>query len=146
LEFLYLLASRPSLNISIKHESMEVWRRSTSTLIIVLVFAAGVIYQAKAYTSVYCINPASRCYGKTVECPYECPTSYSEDPKAKICYIDCDSPICTAHCKRKIDIILLLIYSFLFFSVCPHKLVGIARKCLSMLLDMLCIIKMSISK
>ncbi|PRQ31404.1 hypothetical protein RchiOBHm_Chr5g0035121 [Rosa chinensis] len=79
---------------------MEVLR-SSSTLIIVLVCFAGVIYQAKAYSSVYCTNPASRCYGKTVKCPYECPTSYSEDPKAKICYIDCDSPICKAHCKQR---------------------------------------------
>lgn len=145
MEFLYLLASRPSLNISSKHKSMEVLRSSTSTLIIVLVFAAGVIYQAKAYTSVYCTNPASRCYGKTVECPYECPTSYSEDPKAKICYIDCDSPICKAHCKRKIDIILLLIHSFLFCL--PTQ---ISRNCskmsLSMLPEMLCIIRVSISK
>ncbi|CAN6558050.1 unnamed protein product [Malus baccata var. baccata] len=51
---------------------MEMLRSSSTTLVIVL----------------------------TVECPYECPSSYSEDQKAKVCYIDCDSPMCKAHCKH----------------------------------------------
>ncbi|KAH7546476.1 hypothetical protein FEM48_Zijuj01G0204900 [Ziziphus jujuba var. spinosa] len=74
---------------------------STSTFIIVLVFVCGVIAQANAYTSLYCSNTYSRCYGKTVTCPYECPSSDSEDPKAKVCYINCDSPHCEAQCKKR---------------------------------------------
>ncbi|KAM1101140.1 hypothetical protein ACFX2B_007456 [Malus domestica] len=80
---------------------MEMVRISSTTLVIVLVFVAGAAFQAKAYKSLYCTNPASRCFGKTVECPYECPSSYSEDQKAKVCYIDCDSPMCKAHCKHR---------------------------------------------
>ncbi|KAM0997708.1 hypothetical protein ACFX2C_007561 [Malus domestica] len=80
---------------------MEMVRSSSTTLVIVLVFVAGAAFQAKAYKSLYCTNPASRCFGKTVECPYECPSSYSEDQKAKVCYIDCDSPMCKAHCKHR---------------------------------------------
>ncbi|KAF7841488.1 Root cap [Senna tora] len=39
--------------------------------------------------------------GKYISCPYECPSSESSDPKAKVCHIDCDKPICKAVCRRQ---------------------------------------------
>lgn len=74
--------------------------RSSSILVILLVCLSGAI-QVKAYYSLYCSNAASRCNGKTIKCPYECPSSYSEDPKAKVCYVNCDSPICKSECKHR---------------------------------------------
>ncbi|PPD89205.1 hypothetical protein GOBAR_DD13849 [Gossypium barbadense] len=43
--------------------------RSNSFFIILIIFVSTAI-QAKAY-SVFCSNPASRCYGKYIQCPYE---------------------------------------------------------------------------
>ncbi|KAK7816282.1 hypothetical protein CFP56_044171, partial [Quercus suber] len=36
-----------------------------------------------------------------ITCPAECPTSTPKDPKAKVCYVNCDSPICKAACKHR---------------------------------------------
>ncbi|KAF7822763.1 uncharacterized protein G2W53_020907 [Senna tora] len=73
--------------------------KSSSILIILLMFVSGLI-QAKAYYSYQCPKQ-SRCSGKYISCPYECPSSESSDPKAKVCHIDCDKPICKAVCRRR---------------------------------------------
>ncbi|XVF78117.1 hypothetical protein PTKIN_Ptkin14bG0103600 [Pterospermum kingtungense] len=73
--------------------------RSSSIFIIVLVCVSGVI-QAKA-DSVYCSNPKSRCYGKYIECPTECPSTSYGYGKAKVCHVNCHSPVCKSHCKHR---------------------------------------------
>ncbi|KAL5547990.1 hypothetical protein UlMin_003221 [Ulmus minor] len=78
---------------------MESLRRSIC-LIVVIVLVSGVIH-AGAYSSLKCNNYRSRCHGKTVRCPSECPSSYSEDPKAKVCHIDCDKAVCKAECRHR---------------------------------------------
>ncbi|KVI10381.1 hypothetical protein Ccrd_011151 [Cynara cardunculus var. scolymus] len=60
----------------------------------------GAISQVKGYSSSYC-GPWSRCEGQTLYCPSECPSSESNEPKAKVCLIDCYSPKCKAECKRE---------------------------------------------
>ncbi|KAI4333719.1 hypothetical protein L6164_018492 [Bauhinia variegata] len=74
--------------------------KSSSILIILLVFVSGLI-QAKAYYSLHCGTPGTRCYGREIKCPYECPSSETTDPKAKVCQIDCDKPICRAVCRHR---------------------------------------------
>ncbi|KAL2327710.1 hypothetical protein Fmac_021137 [Flemingia macrophylla] len=43
----------------------------------------------------------TKLFAKTmyIRCPTECPSSESADPKAKVCQIDCDKPICKAVCR-----------------------------------------------
>nr|XP_043622998.1 uncharacterized protein LOC122594632 [Erigeron canadensis] len=75
---------------------------STRSLILIVLATIAVscaITQVKAYSSSYC-GPWSRCEGKTLYCPSECPSSVSNDPKAKVCRIDCYSPKCKAECKN----------------------------------------------
>ncbi|XP_050110689.1 uncharacterized protein LOC126589446 [Malus sylvestris] len=46
-----------------------------------------------------CYAKKSPCFGKQVQCPQECPSGSPTDKMAKMCYLNCDSPICKAECK-----------------------------------------------
>ncbi|KAM1150169.1 hypothetical protein EV2_031597 [Malus domestica] len=46
-----------------------------------------------------CSGKKSPCFGKQVHCPKECPSTSPTDKMAKMCYLNCDSPICKAECK-----------------------------------------------
>lgn len=107
---------------------MEVLRSSTSTLIIVLVFAAGVIYQAKAYTSVTVPTQQADAMGRRWSAHMNAQPVTLKTQKPKFAILTVIHPY-SRHIAsvRSITYILLLIHSF-FFSVCLHKLVGIARK------------------
>ncbi|CAM8988668.1 unnamed protein product [Rhodiola kirilowii] len=48
-----------------------------------------------------CFNKKTPCFLKQFKCPPECPSTAPKDPKSKVCYIDCNSPICKAECKRR---------------------------------------------
>lgn len=48
-----------------------------------------------------CFSRRSPCFLKRITCPTQCPTSHPKDPKAKVCYIDCYSPICKAECRSE---------------------------------------------
>ncbi|XP_065878504.1 uncharacterized protein [Euphorbia lathyris] len=67
--------------------------------LLLVAFVAGII-QANA-ASYYC-SPTSRCGDKYFECPTECPSLSSENPKAKVCYVDCNSPQCYSQCKYRL--------------------------------------------
>ncbi|OAY28648.1 uncharacterized protein LOC110602713 [Manihot esculenta] len=61
-----------------------------------------VTIQANAATeNFWCSNPGTRCYGKYVRCPDECPSTSSQNPKAKVCYVNCNNPHCKPECKRR---------------------------------------------
>ncbi|KAA8523845.1 hypothetical protein F0562_010268 [Nyssa sinensis] len=34
-------------------------------------------------------------------CPIQCPTASPSDPKAKVCYVNCYSPVCKAECRNR---------------------------------------------
>ncbi|XP_028779883.1 uncharacterized protein LOC114736269, partial [Neltuma alba] len=53
-----------------------------------------------AYYALYC-GHTTRCSGKYIRCPSECPSSESNDPKAKVCFVDCDKPVCKAVCRKR---------------------------------------------
>ncbi|XP_047181180.1 uncharacterized protein LOC124847680 [Vigna umbellata] len=78
---------------------MGITKRS-SLLIFLLVFVSTLIH-AKAYQSQFCGSRSTRCYGKYIKCPSECPNSETRDPKAKVCHIDCNKPICRAECRSR---------------------------------------------
>ncbi|XP_054816781.1 uncharacterized protein LOC129316400 [Prosopis cineraria] len=73
--------------------------KSSSILIISLVLVSSLI-QAQAYYALYCRHK-TRCSGKYIRCPSECPSSESSDPQAKVCFIDCDKPVCKAVCRKR---------------------------------------------
>jgi len=71
--------------------------------------------------NVSCNFRKSPCFAKKIQCPAECPLKSPSDPNAKICSLDCASPVCKAQCKRKFFILLsfpmkgsLFIYLFIF--------------------------------
>ncbi|TKY66571.1 Root cap [Spatholobus suberectus] len=78
---------------------MEITKGS-SILIVVLCFVSC-LSQANAYYYRQCSTKGTRCYGKYIACPTECPSSESTDPKAKVCQINCDKPICKAVCRSR---------------------------------------------
>src|ERR1044072_2111982 len=75
--------------------------RSNSLVLVLLLFAFCEMQMIAGIDYATCTSLGSPCYGKYVECPYECPYKSPSDPKAKVCFIDCSSPTCQTHCKRK---------------------------------------------
>ncbi|OIW20012.1 hypothetical protein TanjilG_31930 [Lupinus angustifolius] len=79
---------------------MVISKSSSMNLVILLVFVSGLV-QAKAYYYRQCSTKGTRCNGQYIQCPSECPSSESNDPKAKVCLIDCDKPTCSAVCRHR---------------------------------------------
>ncbi|CAO2833419.1 unnamed protein product [Amaranthus hypochondriacus] len=48
-----------------------------------------------------CFSRRSPCFLKRITCPSQCPSSHPKSPKAKVCHIDCYSPICKAECRSR---------------------------------------------
>ncbi|KAM7251429.1 hypothetical protein ACFE04_023312 [Oxalis oulophora] len=69
-------------------------------LAIMLVFIASV-GQLHAQKKVTCTSRQSKCFAHRIVCPRECPDVKSTNPKDKVCYLDCNSPICKAECKHQ---------------------------------------------
>ncbi|KAJ4726248.1 Root cap/late embryogenesis-like protein [Melia azedarach] len=73
---------------------------SSSSLVITLLILASVLVQIHAETAT-CTFRRSPCFLKIITCPPECPSRSPEGPKAKVCFINCNSPICKAECKNQ---------------------------------------------
>jgi len=86
----------------------------TKIIIALSLFVSCLSVQANAYYYRQCSTKGSRCYGKYIRCPNECPSSESTDPKAKVCHIDCDKPICRAVCRSKANHLFILSLSIPF--------------------------------
>ncbi|KAM1150167.1 hypothetical protein EV2_031595 [Malus domestica] len=69
-------------------------------IVLVILVSAAVLVQCKTDLKV-CYSKKSPCFLKQVYCPKECPSSSPTDKTAKICYLNCDSPICKAECKGR---------------------------------------------
>ncbi|XP_008775444.2 uncharacterized protein LOC103695806 [Phoenix dactylifera] len=54
-----------------------------------------------AQSSLTCRNRPSPCFRKQVGCPKECPVAKPSDPKAKGCFLDCNSPKCETVCRGR---------------------------------------------
>ncbi|GMH24300.1 hypothetical protein Nepgr_026143 [Nepenthes gracilis] len=70
-----------------------------SLLIILLLFMAGSVGVDAG--TITCYNHGSRCFLKKIICPAQCPTTNPTNPKAKVCYMNCNSPICKAECRNR---------------------------------------------
>jgi hypothetical protein len=89
---------------ALKRRVMEilVGRWNGLFMIIVLLFLSGAAHSKEEKINVEtktCPTRRSPCFYKKMKCPAECPTSYPKDPTAKVCYVNCNSPICKAECK-----------------------------------------------
>lgn len=73
--------------------------RSHGFLVIVLLSVCGLAQVQGAAIS--CFYKGSPCFLKKMTCPDECPSTSPSDSKAKVCYVNCNSPICTPECKNK---------------------------------------------
>ncbi|XP_057955532.1 uncharacterized protein LOC131149257 [Malania oleifera] len=69
------------------------------TLLIIFLFSLLSVIHAKAITRT-CFSGRSPCFLKKLTCPSECPSTSPVDTRAKVCHINCDSPICKAECKH----------------------------------------------
>ncbi|KAL6205662.1 hypothetical protein ACLB2K_022917 [Fragaria x ananassa] len=77
---------------------MGIFGSNKSFWIALLIFVLAAV-QSEAETQV-CYSKSSPCFLKQVYCPTECPSSSPTNPKAKVCYLNCNSPICKAECRR----------------------------------------------
>ncbi|KAL4186047.1 hypothetical protein AMTRI_Chr09g12280 [Amborella trichopoda] len=59
---------------------------------------AGKTFESQVFT---CNDNKTSCFGKTIVCPSQCPEMKPADPKAKACFIDCNSPKCEAICRNR---------------------------------------------
>ncbi|PON68461.1 Root cap [Trema orientale] len=77
---------------------------SGTSLFITLLLSVSCLVQIQAANKPdikFCYSQSSPCFKKKIPCPYECPSAYPTDPKAKVCYVNCNSPICKAECRNK---------------------------------------------
>ncbi|OVA10774.1 Root cap [Macleaya cordata] len=49
----------------------------------------------------FCNDPHSKCFGKNINCPQQCPMLKPASPKDKACFIDCNSIKCEAICMNR---------------------------------------------
>ncbi|KAH6775679.1 Late embryogenesis abundant protein-like protein [Perilla frutescens var. hirtella] len=76
---------------------------SCKSLFIILLICASIFPHifAQKQENVVCTSKKSPCFLKKITCPTQCPYRKPKDPKAKACYINCDSPICKAECRYR---------------------------------------------
>lgn len=74
--------------------------RRNGLFITLLLFLFAAAAHAKVST-LTCTSLRSPCFRKKMECPAECSSPSATDPKAKICYVNCNSPVCKTECKRR---------------------------------------------
>ncbi|XP_020215398.1 uncharacterized protein LOC109799262 [Cajanus cajan] len=68
---------------------------------VLLLFAFCEMQIIAGKNTLSCPFRSSPCFGKKVPCPSECPLKSPSDPKAKVCYLDCDNPTCETRCKTR---------------------------------------------
>ncbi|XP_048235188.1 uncharacterized protein LOC8277671 [Ricinus communis] len=66
-------------------------------LIILLVF----VYSAAEIFAATVTCRKGPCFLKKISCPAECPQTTSYEPKAKVCYLNCNSPVCKPECRHR---------------------------------------------
>jgi hypothetical protein len=82
-----------------------------------------------------CTNRKSRCFLKKLPCPAQCPSRSPANPREKVCYLDCDSPMCKTQCKSKIFFMFNIHDTFAYklfclaFSCDKFNKVGLMRAC-----------------
>eukprot|EP00257_Ricinus_communis_P023549 XP_015583563.1 uncharacterized protein LOC8277671 [Ricinus communis] len=67
-------------------------------LIILLVF----VYSAAEIFAATVTCRKGPCFLKKISCPAECPQTTSYEPKAKVCYLNCNSPVCKPECRLNV--------------------------------------------
>ncbi|KAL1815366.1 hypothetical protein ACET3Z_017940 [Daucus carota] len=79
---------------------MKIFKCTILAIVLSILYGAVQIH-AQAPQRSTCFSRRSACFLRRIRCPEECPTFRPSNPKAKACYINCDSPICQAECKNR---------------------------------------------
>ncbi|XP_065859894.1 uncharacterized protein [Euphorbia lathyris] len=66
-------------------------------IVLVLVYSAADIHAG----NVTCRSKGP-CFLKKLSCPVECPLTTSSNPREKVCFLNCNSPICKPECKHRV--------------------------------------------
>ncbi|XP_058073220.1 uncharacterized protein LOC131221934 [Magnolia sinica] len=82
---------------------MKMSRGSSSAILLLLFFvsAAAAAPAASLPRQSFTCTRKSRCFLKKIRCPPECPLAKPLEPKAKGCFVDCNSPKCEAICRNR---------------------------------------------
>ncbi|CAL5196787.1 unnamed protein product [Lathyrus oleraceus] len=81
---------------------MGVSRRNCLIFFVLLSFAMNMETISEAVTdNLSCNFLSSPCFGKKIKCPTQCPLKSPSDPNAKVCSLDCASPVCKTQCKHR---------------------------------------------
>ncbi|KAK4398406.1 hypothetical protein Sango_1316100 [Sesamum angolense] len=51
--------------------------------------------------TITCYTRKSPCFLKQLKCPAECPSKQPTNSYAKVCHLNCNSPVCKPECKNK---------------------------------------------
>ncbi|KAL3850768.1 hypothetical protein ACJIZ3_012650 [Penstemon smallii] len=73
----------------------------SSSCTLLLLFVACLVLRVHGNEIITCTNKKSPCFLKPLKCPNECPKKIPSNSKAKACYVNCNSPVCKAECKKK---------------------------------------------
>ncbi|XP_042432497.1 uncharacterized protein LOC122019055 [Zingiber officinale] len=65
------------------------------------VYGAEVAEVSGEISRLTCRNRASPCFLRLISCPRECPEVRPEDPRARACFLDCNSPKCETTCRGR---------------------------------------------
>ncbi|KAK1397046.1 Late embryogenesis abundant protein-related [Heracleum sosnowskyi] len=79
---------------------MKIFNNSVLAIIVFIVCSAIQIHAQTPQRST-CFSRASACFLRRITCPTQCPTFRPSNPKDKACFINCDSPLCSAECKNR---------------------------------------------
>ncbi|TKY66569.1 Root cap [Spatholobus suberectus] len=74
---------------------------SNSLMYLLLLFTFSELQIIAGKDTLSCTFRSSPCFRRKAPCPSECPLKSPSDAKAKVCFLDCDSPTCETQCKTR---------------------------------------------
>ncbi|KAJ1395482.1 Root cap [Sesbania bispinosa] len=90
----------PSVKDTEKRKVMGI-SSSNCLIFVLLLFAFSEMQTIAGVDTLSCNFLSSPCFGKKVKCPAQCPLKSPSDPNAKVCFLDCTSPVCKTHCRQR---------------------------------------------
>ncbi|KAG6607851.1 hypothetical protein SDJN02_01012, partial [Cucurbita argyrosperma subsp. argyrosperma] len=89
--------SKSLVAIEEAHKIMGSFSRNEISIMF-LVFVSGLL-QIHGADKLTCYRSESPCRFKQMPCPAECPLKSPSNNTDKVCYVNCESPVCKAECK-----------------------------------------------
>ncbi|KAK7312988.1 hypothetical protein VNO77_37295 [Canavalia gladiata] len=70
-------------------------------IFVLLLFVLSEMQIIEGKDSLTCTFRSSPCFSKKIPCPDQCSQKLPSDPKAKVCFLDCNSRHCETQCKTR---------------------------------------------